>query len=378
MDENRELVEQLLARGVSRDEIDRATREGRLSVFPLELVLREEGSRSLEEVATMHVVDPEALAATRRALGLPVERGSPVYGDALEDHARRLRTALDADVPLEALLTINRVIGRAMASVTSAARDTMRALLTGVEADESSRSLRVAEATEALLPELEKVLSYALGEHVRETVRAEAGARLVDADQADVREIGVAFADLVGFTALVDGSAPQRVGGIAAHLETLTFDALRPRVSLVKTIGDEVMLASADVPALVATLLDLIDAAESSADLPRLRVGIATGAAMHRAGDWYGAPVNLASRLTALAEPGTLLADQATSQAAPDATLWHAMPDQRIRGVERPVTVRVACPACRTPDGNVHERWPETARNRVARQSREEAVDLSE
>lgn len=39
------------------------------------------------------------------------ERGRPIDGSALDDHARRLHAALAAGMPLEALLTINRVIG---------------------------------------------------------------------------------------------------------------------------------------------------------------------------------------------------------------------------------------------------------------------------
>jgi hypothetical protein len=170
------------------------------------LALRADGSRSLEEIAGARGVEPDPLADTRRALGLPVERGQAIYGSALDDHARRLRTALDTGMPLEALLTINRVIGRAMAAVASASRDALQALLADTDVDESARALRAAEAAEALVPELGRVLAYAFGEHVRGLVRLEAGAHLVDAGAADVREVGIAFADLVGFTALVTSS----------------------------------------------------------------------------------------------------------------------------------------------------------------------------
>jgi adenylate cyclase len=190
---------------------------------------------------------------TRRALGLGVERGQAIYTSALDDHARRLRTALDAGMPLEALLTINRVIGRAMAAVASASRDAMQALLADTDDDESARALRAAEAAEALVPELGKVLAYAFGEHVRELVRLEAGAHLVDLGAADVREVGIAFADLVGFTSLGDRLTPRELGRVAERLESLAFDALRPGVAVVKTIGDEVMLAASDVPALVSS-----------------------------------------------------------------------------------------------------------------------------
>ena len=55
-------------------------------------------------------------------------------------------------------MTINRVVGRAMATIASAARDTMETLLAQTDVDESVRALRAAEATEALLPDFEQVL----------------------------------------------------------------------------------------------------------------------------------------------------------------------------------------------------------------------------
>lgn len=70
----------------------------------------------------------------------------------------------------------------------------------------------------------------------------------------------MAFADLVGFTALSEGPGAARAGDLAARLKTAAFDALQPGVQVVKLIGDEVMLASTDVPALVATMLELLHA----------------------------------------------------------------------------------------------------------------------
>ena len=53
---------------------------------------------------------------------------------------------------------------------------------------------------------------------------------------------------------------------------------------------------------MLALALDLVDAADAEGeDFPQLRVGMASGPALSRAGDWYGRPVNLASRVTAIA-----------------------------------------------------------------------------
>jgi adenylate cyclase len=336
------LIERLLDRGCTPGEIREAHARGRLALLPLELTLRDEGSRSLEEIGAEHGIDPEALVITRRALGLPAERGQPLYGRAVDGQAQRLRNALDAGVPLEALVTINRVVGRAMATIASAARDTMETLLAQTDVDESVRALRAAEATEALLPDFEQVLVYALGEHVRELVRLEAGTRLARAGEPDVRDVAIAFADLVDFTGLGDRLAPNELAEVAERFETLAFEALEPGVSVVKTIGDEVMLASPDPPALVASVLALIRSAEGS-DLPSIRAGAAAGPARHRAGDWYGRTVNLASRLAAVAEPGTLTGDPVLVAATP-AVAWTPAGERELRGFEAPVEVARARP----------------------------------
>ena len=73
---------------------------------------------------------------------------------------------------------------------------------------------------------------------------------------------------------------------------------------LVKTIGDAAMLASTEPEPLLEVALELIDAADAEGeDFPQLRAGAALGMAVPRAGDWFGRPVNLASRITVVARP---------------------------------------------------------------------------
>jgi adenylate cyclase len=77
-------------------------------------------------------------------------------------------------------------------------------------------------------------------------------------------------------------------------------------VWFIKAIGDAVMLVSPDPVRLVRTVLELIDVAAENG-LPQLRAGVAAGSAASRAGDWFGSPVTIASRVTGIARPGTVL-----------------------------------------------------------------------
>ena len=85
-------------------------------------------------------------------------------------------------------------------------------------------------------------------------------------------------------------------------------EVAEPPVRLVKTIGDAAMLASPEPEPLLGATLALIEAADAEGeDFPQLRAGAALGQALLRAGDWFGRPVNLASRITSVARPGSLL-----------------------------------------------------------------------
>ena len=72
-------------------------------------------------------------------------------------------------------------------------------------------------------------------------------------------------------------------------------------------------------------------------DFPQLRVGTALGTALSRAGDWFGRPVNLASRITQIARPGSLLAEREVHESAPDGYRWSYAGERRLRGVREPV-----------------------------------------
>jgi adenylate cyclase len=152
------------------------------------------------------------------------------------------------------------------------------------------------------------------------------------------REVTVCFADLVGFTRLGELVPAEDLGQLATRLEAITADVVRPPVRLVKTIGDAVMLASPEPEPLVEAGLSLLDAADAEGqEFPQLRVGSSLGPALSRAGDWFGRPVNLASRITQIARPGSLLAEREVRESVPDAYRWSYAGERRLRGVSEPV-----------------------------------------
>ncbi len=95
-----------------------------------------------------------------------------------------------------------------------------------------------------------------------------------------------------------------------------------------------------------STLLDAADA--EGEEFPQLRAGVALGPALARAGDWFGRPVNLASRITQVARPGSLLAEREVRESAREAYRWSYAGERRLHGIREPVPLfrarRLAAP----------------------------------
>ena len=120
------------------------------------------------------------------------------------------------------------------------------------------------------------------------------------------------FADLAGFTALTeahgDAEAVEMAIQFAARVRTLLPEY---RAEEIKTIGDEVMIRVPEP--LEAVKLGIRITKELAAPgEPPVRVGMHSGRAVQRDGDWFGATVNLASRVAGAAYAGEVLLTEGT------------------------------------------------------------------
>lgn len=175
--------------------------------------------------------------------------------------------------------------------------------------------------------------------HMMETEAVTASERAEGVPLPGAREVTIAFADLVGFTKLGETVEPEDLERLAHQLTDLARDVAEPPVRYVKSIGDEVMLVSTDPAAMLDAVLDLIDATEAIDDFPRLRVGLASGLAVSRAGDWFGGAVNLASRVTSASRPGAVLVAESTREAigaegADERFNWSFAGARRLKGIK--------------------------------------------
>ncbi|MFZ2175620.1 MAG: adenylate cyclase regulatory domain-containing protein [Rhodococcus sp. (in: high G+C Gram-positive bacteria)] len=293
----------LVGEGVSLEELCAATKENRLAHLLLEHALTAKGSHSLEEISQLAGIGTDDAKRWFRAIGRGVSEDGAYYNNSDLDLARGLRQYLDLGLDESGLFAAARVLGRNIWTVADAAAGLLHDRLEAAR-DHPEVALRYAVEIRRLADFESNILAHILAGTLRHQLRSDA---VGIAGESDVhihgaRDIGVCFADLVGFTLLGEQVAPADLGRVAEQLDRLATDVVFPPVRLVKTIGDAVMMVSPDAGALACAALDLVDAARRDG-MPPLRAGIAWGTAVPSAGDWFGRPVNMASRVVAIAPP---------------------------------------------------------------------------
>jgi len=344
------LLEQLAAEGVPLSELRRTTALGTLLFLPADRLIVGTERYTAAEVAELTGVEEDFLTAIRRAMGLPVpEPGEAVYSQAELESVRMNHIARAAGISDQEILDLLRVLGRGLAQAADSLRALPLKLVLKPGISERDLALQYAQAVAQLYPLVDPLLSNLLALHLRHATQTEViGALERSGGQLPgSREVAVCFADLVGFTRLGEEVPPEELGQLAVRLEALASNVAATPVRLVKTIGDAAMLASAEPGPLLEATLALLEAADAEGeDFPQLRAGMALGLAVPRAGDWYGRPVNLASRITAVARPGSLLADREVRESARESYSWSFAGERRLRGIRDPVALfRVRRPA---------------------------------
>ena len=309
--------------------------------LPLDRELSGEPRYTGREVAEQADLPLEYLLAVREAAGLArPDPDDEAYSDVDVQTARVIAELRASGIPDVGLLEITRVLGRGLAQSAEAIRAVVGAAFLESGINEYELARRNAEAASVFLPKLAPLLQNILRLHLRDLVRNQALSQeeLAAGAARNASHVYVAFADMVGFTRLGERIETDALAELGARLTELAIQQTHPPARLVKTIGDAVMFVSPSPEPLLDTMLDLVARAEEEGEaFPRLRAGTAAGLAVSREGDWYGPPVNLASRVTAVARPGSLLATREVHDVADGAYRWSSAGAWELKGFKRRV-----------------------------------------
>jgi adenylate cyclase len=153
------------------------------------------------------------------------------------------------------------------------------------------------------------------------------------------------FADIAGFTALTEAHGDEEAVKLVEELSE-GVEAELPAIQgeYVKTIGDALMLRIPTPGDAVLLALRIANDLLSAHGAPTVRVGLHHGPAVERKGDYFGASVNLAARVSALASGGEVLLTGHTAALAPDleGVLYESRGRQTLRNVAEPLEIFAA------------------------------------
>jgi adenylate cyclase len=276
------------------------------------------------QIAAMAGLPSERTRRLWRALGFPdAADDDPVFTDADVRALELLGALIDSGfVEPGTEASIARAMGQSLSRLADWQTDLL--------ADALSRSGEEAvAAARSLFPLLRELQTYVWRRHLA----ANADRLLTPAAAVDRRELAVGFADLVGYTSRSRGMGGRELGAMVEDFESIGSEVIaRHHGRVVKTVGDGVLYTAVSAIDAVEIGLELPEAWRAE-DRPPLRVGAAYGTVLTHLGDVYSPVVNLASRLTSIALPGTLLVDRDLARQL------RGLPRYRVRPLRR-VSVR--------------------------------------
>lgn len=323
---------------------------------------------TLRDLAERSGVELDLVRLYWRTLGLP-------HPDA-DDVAFTCRDA-EAVERTMALLRDGRVDRRTMISLTRALGHTsdrlalwqVEALVEDVATRQELDDPAARRAVLDQLAELAPVLEAQLVHSYRRQLAAIAGRYAVEfvGDRAPGEDPAalplaraVGFADMVSFTRRTAGLGSTDLSDFVQRFETIARDVVTQAGGrVVKTIGDAVLFVADDVRTGARVALDLARVLGGDLDVEReraagglaegargvtpVRVSVVWGRVLSRFGDVFGPSVNLAARLTDIADPSTVLTDPATARLLADdpTLLLEALPERELEGIGALAPVRL-------------------------------------
>ncbi|MFN8105494.1 MAG: adenylate/guanylate cyclase domain-containing protein [Acidimicrobiia bacterium] len=332
----------LLAKGAPAGEVDAAREDGTLHLLALDYTLFP-GAHflTLPEAADRAGLGRDVAVRVARALGLVESLDERVYGDDDVTNMTHMADWLATGVDLDVAMALYRVMGTAMARIAESEVGFVASMLTEAfarGAPQPEDSAMLAAVLPALaaerLPEINLMLDYvhrrALLSAAKREILWQVGTR------AGLTETTVGFCDLVGFTAYSRHLDPDELEALVDRFESHSHEIVTAHGGrVVKTIGDAVLFTTTDPASAVDTALDLAANFSAEGSFADVRAGIASGQVLNRDGDVYGSVVNLASRITGRALPGTVLVDDSVHDALEesDTLVWRELRPRKLKGI---------------------------------------------
>lgn len=348
------VVARMRERGHSLEELRRAGREGRLAFgFVEDLLPGAEEQATVAEVARETGLEPELIERILAILGTPLGRErllNPEDVKALRHCAR----VLAAGFPLVAFLQIVRVYVQSLRRIAETEVRLFHLYVHEPMIRDAVPELEIAEEMGELagdiLPLTAPLTEYLHNRYLRYFTEQDVVGHMetdIGAPDADLGQVPVTlcFIDLTGFTRYTEEEGDLEALDVVERFVETVEATLPAEATIVKTIGDEVMVVSPDPGALTAWAVGLL---ERFPERPRPRVGVHYANAVYRDGDYFGTHVNLAHRVVGRAQAGeVLVTDSVTGTLEERGLICEPIGEVGLKGFPVPTPLYLIRPAGR-------------------------------
>jgi class 3 adenylate cyclase len=257
-----------------------------------------------------------------------------------------MKALVEGGMPLKVLLEVARVYGDTMRRLAQTEVRMIREFVSEPGRSsllkERGQSERLHAVQQSLGPVLDPLLLSIHRRHLLQASVQEAVADLEAAEKGEDRETleaTIAFVDLASFTSLAQIHGDEVAAETLSRFDELVREPLEQHGgTLVKQIGDAAMLVFSEPAQAVRFIIGLDATASREPNFPALRTGINSGPVLYRVGDYVGNTVNIAAKITALADANEILVTEPVAQAAVEAGVVIVPAGEReLAGIEGPV-----------------------------------------
>ncbi|HEV2728114.1 MAG TPA: adenylate/guanylate cyclase domain-containing protein, partial [Solirubrobacterales bacterium] len=308
------VVARMRERGYSLEDLKEAGREGRLAFgFTEELFSGSQQTFTVEQAAEETGMEPELVERILVILGTP--KGQRELSQEDLAALRHCARVLAAGFPLVAFLQLVRVYAQSMRRIADAEVRLFHLYVHEPLIRDAVPELEMAEEMGELagdiLPLAAPLTQYLHQRYLRFFVEQDVVGHMESDSAMDTAEIELGhvnvtlcFIDLTGFTRYTEEEGDIEALDVVENFVANVEATLPREATIVKTIGDEVMVVSPDPTSLTAWAVDFLTRFPQR---PQPRVGIHYGDAVYRDGDYFGSQVNLVHRVVNRALAGEVL-----------------------------------------------------------------------
>jgi adenylate cyclase len=357
------VVARMRERGHTLDSLRQAVRDGRLSFGYAESLLPDaERGSTLAEVAERTGLEAELIERIMALLGTP----AALEGTLTEQDAEAIEVIgeiLATGFPLVAVLQLVRVYAQSMRKIAEAEIRMFHLYVHEPLIRQGVGALEMAEEMEELAAELMPLTAplteYLHGRYRRyyseQDVVGHMETEFAGRDDLGRVTMAFCFVDLAGFTRFTEEEGDEEALDLIERFVESVEATLPGGATVVKTIGDEVMIVSPEPVPLTEWAIGFLGLFQ---ERPQPRVGLHYGDAVYRDGDYFGTQVNLTHRVVARALGGEVMVTREVAEAARDSEYLHFEPigDVSLKGFPKPIELFTVHPAHETGEHGIVER----------------------